>query len=282
MKDLLQDKTKINYKNEYFKLFGENLLVSHNFIHTYSELTPIFYKKQKHAGQVLIVQENNQIKTVLISTAEAAFFKDYIKRKSPNNIWLLLPSGDPFIGKGPTMTPELQDLLWQVKLFNGNVEELLKDPLTVQKRKWLHEKLLHNFLALKVEYNPRQKGIFYKHFIEKKTDKKDPLSFFRSTMSSTLHAESSNFDKYHPLIAMGISKKEIDGKSVDVKEALFVYANSLKKLKKAGVDLSPILKLDCGDLVKILDNADQVIGLIKAGLSLNILLKTLKPQKRET
>lgn len=194
-------------------------------------------------------------------------------------MWLVLPSGDPLTGKAPDMTPEVQDLLWQVKLLNGNVEELLKDKITPQKRKRLNKKLLHDFLALKVEYDPKQRGVFYQHFVEKHTEKKDPLSFFRKTLPSALNTGNENFEKYYPLIAMGISKKEIEAKSIDVREALFVYIDSLKKIFKAGLDLRPILDLPCGDLVKILENADKVIGFTKKGLRWETLLRTLKPRR---
>jgi len=79
---------------------------------------------------------------------------------------------------------------------------------------------------------------------------------------------------------MGISKEEIDAKSVDVRETLFVYAQPLKKLKKAGLDLRPILALSSADLVKILENADDVISLVKKGLKLETLLKTLQPKQK--
>jgi hypothetical protein len=83
------------------------------------------------------------------------------------------------------------------------------------------------------------------------------------------------------LLALGISKKEIDAKSLDVREALFTYTDPLNKLSKAGLDLRLILDLPCGELVKILENTDKLIALTKKGLQWDTILRTLKPHRKK-
>ena len=162
------------YPREYFKLFSDNLQISNNFAHTLTKLQPVFSKKQKHAEQILVTKENGILKATMISSLEAKSFKKHLESKKPSDMWLFLPDGHSYVKNPPNMSSQdtegLKMLLWQVNLFNGNVQALLQHELTPVMLEFLDKKLLSRFLSLKAEYNPTQKAIFLStkdHFSQK-------------------------------------------------------------------------------------------------------------------
>ena len=71
-------------------------------------------------------------------------------------------------------------LLWQVNLFNGNIEALLNDEKTPSYMEKLDRSLLMDFLKLKVEFNSEQKALFYNHFTgDQKLQEDTGLEFLR-------------------------------------------------------------------------------------------------------
>lgn len=157
------------YKRKYFELFDENLHISNNFSHTTTRLNPVFDKTvQKPAEQVLVLKEGSKITATMISSLEGDFFKKYIDQHKPANLWLVLPSGHSYTQDPPFMSEEdskvLKKLLWQVKLFNGDVEALINDENTPEMIRSLDPKLLSAFLQLKVEGSSQRKVLFQEYF----------------------------------------------------------------------------------------------------------------------
>ena len=277
---LMYQQKQISLMNkDYFKLFDENILISHNFAYTYDNMISIFNKKQRYASQILIIKKEEQLKAILISTLEARFFKDYIEQKEvlPSDMWLISSTGAPLAGTAPEETQELKDLLWQVNLFNGNVKALLFDEkTTLQKRKDLDDKLLHDFLALKVEYDPKQKLIFYRSFVNTCSQKKDSISVFRMQVPPK---ELDDFKRYVPLVNLGIPAEVLHKKSVDVREALLLYKEDIKKFLDAKIDIKTFLNLPFADLVKVLESTDYIIKLlIEDGVQLEVFLGMITPK----
>jgi hypothetical protein len=170
--ELLENRSHFSYKQDYFKLFSKNLLISHNFLHTITDPTSIFSKQQKYAEQVLIIEEKGSLKAILVSPLEGAFFKDYIEQNQPSNMWLLLPNGKShaeYSAPKPS-SKAFKELLWEVNLFNGHVAWLLDDPLTVDKKKELDKSLLDRYLALKTRDQKFQKILFNRYFKEHQDD----------------------------------------------------------------------------------------------------------------
>jgi hypothetical protein len=173
--DLLSEKTPFTYKNPYHMLFEKDLWISDNYAHTIQEITPIFSKLQKNAEQILFIKQSDGLKGILVSSLEAALFKSHLEKNPRKDMWLVLPDGHSYIQNPPMMEkadiPAFKNLLWQVNLFNGNVEALLQDKETKERIAKLDKDLLKRFLKLKIELQPSQKALYYAQFEENPDEK---------------------------------------------------------------------------------------------------------------
>jgi len=141
----------------YPDLFGKgNVFLSENFIYTENEALSVFSTEQKSAEQILITEDENGIKALLLSMEEGRDFKREIENGLLPNTWLYLPDGHMFVS--PMGNKELKDqqklkeILLEVNLFNGNggylishKEELLEK---IGKKNELIEALL-SYISLK-------------------------------------------------------------------------------------------------------------------------------------
>ena len=126
-------------------------------------------KKDNKAKQVLILRQKDGLKAVLPSSLEGHFLKQYLSRKDKTEMWLVLPNGRSYVKNPPKMTQkeikELDRLLWEVNVFNGNIEALLENDNTPTYRASINPSLLSDFLKLKIESEPSQRALFYNHFL---------------------------------------------------------------------------------------------------------------------
>jgi curved DNA-binding protein CbpA len=177
------------YQDSYYKLFTGDLWVSPNFAFTTESNSPVFSKLQKNAEQILFVRKSDGIKAILISSLEAEFFKDYIEESLPEDMWLMLPNGRSYVKSPSKMSEPEQEsvkrLLWQVNLFNGNVEALIQDKKTPERVKAVDATLLKRFLKLKIESQPAQKALYYNHFENDSKKKKNSITDFLFHTKST-------------------------------------------------------------------------------------------------
>ena len=80
------------------------------------------------------------------------------------DLWLVLPNGKPLSSQ--TEPPKgIEDILWHMNFFNGNVDYLLSHIELTQKKLEENPKLSRQFLQLKVEKDPLKKEIFYSNSI---------------------------------------------------------------------------------------------------------------------
>lgn len=173
--DLLQDEVK--YQKPYHLLFTHfKLSVSENFAYTETKLLPVFSKKQKAGEQILIEEDRWGLKATLISVKEGEIFKKKIQ-EGLKNTWLYLPDGHMHImssqGDFPKDQKKLQEILFEVNFFNGNIKYLLEHKeeffLIIQKNPD-HKELVFHFLELKSHENSMRQGAlkYLKKFIDSK------------------------------------------------------------------------------------------------------------------
>jgi hypothetical protein len=161
---LLRNK-EISYKKPYYELFANApFKVTENFARTEYRLLPIFHKKQKPAEQILITENCFELQATLVSTKEAEDYKQKIL-EGKKGMWLYLPDGHMHVkpphGRTIQNIEKLEEILFEVNLFNGNSQYLLlhKDKFIqkIQKEPHLKPLFLH-FLGLKALQNPVEKS----------------------------------------------------------------------------------------------------------------------------
>ena len=153
----------VDYRKPYKKIFeSSQLKVSKNFAYTQEDLYPVFSKLQKQGYQVLVEKDSGgRQKVTLISSAEGARIKEKIRTRSIEDTWLLLPDGSPIIESNNPPPKDLEGLLLDINIFNGNIQYLLEHKEGVlEKLQGDPEKkeLMFRFLKLKSMQNPVQKG----------------------------------------------------------------------------------------------------------------------------
>lgn len=120
-----------NYPKDYSKVFLDNLEVTENFQKTTNSVLPVFNPLQKEIGPILIVREEVRDRFIAVSKQEAAFFKKWIRDHKPKDVFLITPEKAPMESKGeplpndPEFQDQLENILWYVHLFNGDVDDLI-------------------------------------------------------------------------------------------------------------------------------------------------------------
>ncbi len=175
------DSGQIKYGAEYGKIFDKDqIFVTENFRLTYEEAVSVFDKAQKPANQILFVKDKEgKTSALLLSYYEAHQFREYLTKLYQENwkkkkeermegidrIWLSGAEGDLFLNnpfaKLNKKEKEIERILFQVNLFNGNVKYL--DERESQASSWFKEntELKLRFLKLKVEKDKRAWTILY-------------------------------------------------------------------------------------------------------------------------
>jgi hypothetical protein len=277
LRELLSKRGSWKYLKNYFELFDENMMISHNFAHTSHKLAPVFSKQQKYADQILVVKEKGKLKAILISSLEADFFKKYLQSKSSSDdMWLVLASGHSLSKHSPEMNEELKDLLWQVNLFNGNIEALLQDQEKLLKKVSFNKSLYDDFLSLKVEQgSPKQKILFYRHFKERRAWEKVGLSIFHSALKANPHLIQKEIEE-SSLQSLGLSLDELLKQPFEVQEAFLRHEKELKKLHELKVDVNKFLKMPEEKVLDVLENINKVQLFIARGLKLETILQYME------
>lgn len=165
--------TGIHYKDSYHKIFESNIYATDNFRLTGPSPLPVFHPMQKPAEQILFVKRGGQFDAYLLSLQEANFFKNWLEncyaqdKTLLENVWLSNASGNLFSNNPyqpfPKDCKEVQDILFQVNLFNGNAQYLSENENKASE--WLYRKetlTKIRFMKLKVEKNAKQRQIFYR------------------------------------------------------------------------------------------------------------------------
>jgi hypothetical protein len=156
------------YHKPYHEIFDDTVLISDNLGLTKNHHLPVFHPAQKSADQHLVIcKAGKPPRVLMLSIADAAFFKKYLEETSRDDLWLIHPDGREIsIHDHKLLTEDeqrsLDRTLLQVQIFRGDARNL------DQKEKETHAFLAEGnrelklaFLKLKVEKNREQRAIFY-------------------------------------------------------------------------------------------------------------------------
>lgn len=160
--------TQVKYRHEYSKIFDHNILISRNLALTVTNFQPVFNPIQKPANQILMIAKGEELRAVMLSIHDADFFKEYLRKYEPMDMWLILPDGQEisFHKHKESLTLQFKRALIQINLFNGNAAYLDLHENRRMFDAFLKEKesaLKLRFLRLKVESDKTQKEIFSKN-----------------------------------------------------------------------------------------------------------------------
>jgi hypothetical protein len=165
----------VTYEYPYHQIFDDTLTASKNWAHTFNRLQPVFSEHQKPAHQILAIKSYGKVKLILLSIAEASFFKSYLEKHQPKNLWLIHPDGREISNHSHTL-PEKQQYeraIFQVQFFNGNASYLNRyDKLTKAFFSEGHSELKWRYLQLKTATNPEQRNILNKYLSKQMPDEK--------------------------------------------------------------------------------------------------------------
>lgn len=137
------------------KFINGNIFVSNNFLHTIDSKGSSLFSEgpyQKRVMDILVIEENNDIKLCILSSQDAAFFKKEINRQkrassSCRKAWLVTPeekviqegshTWDSF--KDSPLHKKAKDLLFQTLFLSGNLYRLNKKENRMKLENWIHE-----------------------------------------------------------------------------------------------------------------------------------------------
>lgn len=155
------------YRADYSSCLPSNLKMTENLRFTLAgtEL-PLFHRLQKPGEKVLIRRkEDGTIEGIMLSQRDFVCWSQ--NGKTPKGIWvmnaegdLLLPSKDPLPEKEEVaFWTELEETLWYVNFFNGNVAYLIKEALLSQTLLENSKGLMRRFLLNKTASMPDQRKL---------------------------------------------------------------------------------------------------------------------------
>jgi hypothetical protein len=156
--------------SKYKTIFSQSLFCTENFALTFETRRSVFHQAQKFGRQILFIDREGKIEAHLLSLHETKFFKQWLRKEykegRAKNVWLSSTTGcQPFV-KNPHAKLNLenktiQEMLWQVNLFNGNAAYLNEHKKEIWE--WLTDnyKLKIRFLKLQAEKDKKQRLILY-------------------------------------------------------------------------------------------------------------------------
>ncbi len=165
-----------SYRDEYYKIFDDNIYATRNFCYSIDERHTVFYKLQRPASQLLAIKTgDNNLKFVMLSEKEAFFYKLFLQKEYENNrlqnIFLIQSCGTPFVQNkflniniDRTVENALKRGLLQANIFNCDSHYLIKH--SDETIDWIRTNadttnIKKKFLKLKVENHPLNKHLLY-------------------------------------------------------------------------------------------------------------------------
>lgn len=133
--------------------FSENILVSENYMNTYTNQKNKldFFVKPVNFFLVVKNQETNQLKTMIMTQEEADEFKRYLQsntealKKKGFEAMVVTPNNIPWIDTANLrQEPTYPDLLEQIRFYNGDLNYLVRD----EQFNWIYENQEHKLRFL--------------------------------------------------------------------------------------------------------------------------------------
>lgn len=132
--DFSAQKSNTYYEEDYGKIFPKNLKLTKNFKKSAVGLSfSVFSKHQKEPGPILVTQTvEGSYDFILLSLAEAAYFKKALEKLSNSNFWLIGREGIPIPNQRAPLPPntpfyktELDKALFYIDFFDGDIKKLI-------------------------------------------------------------------------------------------------------------------------------------------------------------
>ena len=161
-------KKKGLYQNNYSGCFPEYIKMTENLRQTFTEVMSVFHPLQK-AGEQLLVRKlpDGRLEAIMLSQKDLAFWTQ--RGKTPKDTWLMNAEGvllvegtDPLPNKQSYFWNNLEEALWYVNFFNGNVGALERRPFLTQVLLTNAKAPMHRFLYLRTAHQPGQRNVLEK------------------------------------------------------------------------------------------------------------------------
>lgn len=161
-------KRKGIYQNNYSRCFPEYLKMTENLRQTLDVVLPVFHPLQKASEQLLMRKlPNGSFEAIMLSQKDLAFWTE--RGETPKGLWLvntegilLVKGAEPLPDKQSYFWNNLEETLWYVNFFNGNVAALAQRPFLTQILLNNAKAPMHRFLYLRTAHQPGQRDVLEK------------------------------------------------------------------------------------------------------------------------
>lgn len=214
-----------SYRRKYRKfadIFSDTIYATKNFRYVKKEMLTVFFKGQRLANQILVVErDENDYFFLLLSEKEAASFQKVLstayKKGDFQNVWLISSNARTF-ADNPSILPlenrKIRKALAEINLFSGSISAINSLDLT-EARHWMRDEdpqrkaIKKKYVKMRVEHKPTEKAPLKVSRLLSSKDQDGVTQYFALCYEREMLAKTMNPERIKEIEAYR-SKEEID------------------------------------------------------------------------